>query len=106
MKLIMLNHHAFFRQYIGDEGKNDLYFRVLYAVVSGIASALNFASYTIEIGQKNTEILTSDVWNSVNLRIFETMSHRAIKEIANFGIIFVIKMTFIMRNDLVKGLWL
>ena len=74
--------------------------------MSGIASALNFASYTIEIGQKNTEILTSDVWNSVNLRIFETMSHRAIKEIANFGILSVIKLTFVMINDLIKGLWL
>ena len=74
--------------------------------MSGIASTIYFASYTIEIGQKNTEILTYGVWNSENLRMFEMMSHRAIKEIANFGILSVIKLTFVMINDLIKGLWL
>ena len=47
-----------------DKGKNDLpmvYFQVFYAVMSGIASTINFASYTIEIGQKNTEMLTFGV---------------------------------------------
>ena len=86
--IFTVNHHGFRHPYMGDEGKNGLYLRFFYAVLSGIPSTINFAAYTIEIGQKNTEILTSDVWNSENIRMFETMSHRVIKEIANFGIIF------------------
>ena len=74
--------------------------------MSGIASTINFAAYNIEIGQKNTEMLTFGVWNSENIRMFETMSHRAIKEIANFGILSEIKLTFVITNDLIKGLWL
>ena len=90
---------------MGDEGENDRYFAFFHTVVNGNVTKINFASYNIEIGQKNTETLTTGVWNSENIRMFETMSHRAIKNIANFGIISVIKKTFIIRNDLVKGLW-
>ena len=106
MRIEKIVSHANRHPYMGDEGKNGLYLRFFYAVLSGIASTINFAAYTIEIGPKNTEMLTSGVWNSENTRMLETMSHRPIKEIPNFGILFVIKMTFIMRNDLVKGLWL
>ena len=79
MRLEKIVSHAFRHPYMGDEDENDRYFEFFHTVVNGNVTKINFASYNIESGQKNIEMLIPRVWNSKNIRMIETMGHRAIK---------------------------